>query len=159
MKRDPRVLAANPRWASPKLEPEVLEREPVFDLGYGFSDHVYLVRRADLGQPVYKSACLIRRRYPLAHEGYTFEARVDAYLRHHDRLRASHRRIAYEHDDSSAGASYGEITIHQRLRLAGNRAVIGALRASPVRPSCCRTLARRDPVAATARSFGTATRQ
>jgi hypothetical protein len=148
MTRDPRILVAAPRWSSPKLEPEVRESSPSFDLCFGFSDHVYLGRRAELGRPIYSERCVVRRRYPLAHRGYTFEARLDAYMRHHGRFRALHRRIGYEHDDTTAGATYPELSARDRMRLAANRALIRAIRASPVRAPCCSTLARRDPVKA-----------
>lgn len=146
MALDPRVLVAAPRWDSPKLEPEVVHRDRAFDLCFGFSDHVYLGRRAELGRPIYSERCVVRRRYPLAHRGYTFEARLDAYMRHHNRFRALHRAARYVHDDSAAGATYPELTPVERARLLANRALIAGVRASPLRAACCRTLERRDPV-------------
>lgn len=146
MSRDSRILVAAPRWSSPKLEAEVVGANPDFDLCFGFSDHVYLGRRAELGCPIYAERCLVRRRYPLAHRGYTFEARLDAYMRHHDRFRALHRAVRYEHDNSAEGATYPELSPSDRVRLFANRALITAVRASPFRASCCRTLDRRDPV-------------
>ena len=148
MSADRRILVAAPRWRSPKLEAEVVEPQPPFDLCFGFSDHVYLGRRAELGGPIYSDRCVVRRRYPLAHRGYTFEARLDAYMRHQGRFRALHREVGYEHDDASAGATYPELTPSDRARLLANRALIAAVRASPVRASCCRTLERRDPAKA-----------
>jgi hypothetical protein len=73
-----------PRWNSPKLEPEVVEPNPVFD-----------------------------------------RASVSATT------------------STWAGAP---LTASDRARLLANRALIAAVRASPVRASCCRTLERRDPV-------------
>lgn len=142
MERDERVLVANPRWASPKLDPETIERAGRWDLGHGFSDQLYLVRRSELAGPIYDRRCVVRRRYPLAHRGYLFEARVDAYLRHSGRLRAIDRQTAYVHDDSRAGESYPELNLGDRARLLANRAVIAAVRASPMRPHCCRAMAR-----------------
>jgi hypothetical protein len=148
MGRDPRILVAAPHWRSSKLEPEVVERGARFDLCFGFSDHVYLGRRSELGRPIYSQRCVVRRRYPLAHRGYTFEARLDAYMRHHGRYRALHRAAGYEHDEESAGETYPDLSLSERARLLANRAVIAAVRASPVRAACCRTLERRDPVRA-----------
>jgi hypothetical protein len=148
MSHDSRILVAAPRWSSPKLEPEVAESRRTFDLCLGFSDHVYLARRAELGRPIYSERCVVRRRYPLAHRGYTFEARLDAYMRHRRRFRALHRSVGYEHDDSSAGETYPALSLSDRARLVANRAVISAIRASPLRPRCCRTLERRDPAKA-----------
>jgi hypothetical protein len=145
---DARLLVAAPRWDSPKLEPEVVERNPAFDLCFGFSDHVYLGRRAELGRPIYSERCVVRRRYPLAHRGYTFEARLDAYMRHHLRFRALHRAARYVHDDSAAGSTYPDLSPVERARLVANRALIAGVRASPFRAACCRTLERRDPVKA-----------
>jgi hypothetical protein len=146
MTRDRRILVAAPRWNSPKLEPEVAESHPIFDLCFGFSDHVYLGRRAELGSPIYSERCVVRRRYPLAHRGYTFEARLDAYMRHHGRFRALHRTVRYEHDDRTAGTTYPDLSKSDRVRLVANRALITAIRAAPYRAPCCRTLERRDPV-------------
>ncbi len=141
-----RILVASPRWLSPKLEAEVLRPTGEFDLAYGFSDHVYLGLRSELARPIYSERCIVRRRYPLAHRGYTFEARIDAYMRHHGRVRALHRTIGYEHDERTAGDTYPELTFAERARLLANRALIAGVRLSPVRPACCRTMARRDPV-------------
>jgi hypothetical protein len=146
--RDPRILVAAPRWRSPKLEPEVVEAHPTFDLCFGFSDHVYLGRRAELGRPIYSERCLVRRRYPLAHRGYTFEARLDAYMRHNNRFRALHRAVGYEHDEAAAGVSYPQLSGADRVRLVANRVLMAAVRASPWRAPCCRTLERRNPVKA-----------
>ncbi|MDQ3933674.1 MAG: hypothetical protein M3340_03480 [Actinomycetota bacterium] len=143
---DDRVIAAAPHWDSPKLEPEVVEAGDRFDLCLGFSDHVYLARRSELARPIYSTRCVVRRRYPLCHRGYTFESRLDAYMRHHGRLRAIDRVVSYRHDDAAAGASYPAFSPLDRVRVTTNRALIGAIRTSPLRPACCRTLEREDPV-------------
>src|SRR5262249_15840677 len=80
MDRDPRVLVANPNWTDPTVEREAIERAGEFTLGQGFSDQVFLARRAELAAPIYGRRCLALYRYPLSHIGDVFEARIDAHM-------------------------------------------------------------------------------
>jgi hypothetical protein len=61
-------------------------------------------------------------------------------MRHHGRLRATYRPATYVHPAEDAGASYPAESARERLRGLHHAAVLAALRASPVRPRCCRTL-------------------
>lgn len=140
MERDPRVLVANPNWVDPTLEREAVEQVGDFTLGQGFSDQLFLARRADLAQPIYRRRCLALYRYPLSHVADVFEARVDAHMRHDGRLRATYRPATYVHPTEGAGASYPAQSIGERMRGVWHRAVLAGLRASPVRSRCCRTL-------------------
>ncbi len=139
MDRDARVLVANPNWPPPTLERETLADDGPFALGHGFSDQVFLVRRRDMAQPIYADRCIARLRYPLAHVGHIFEARVDAHMRHHGRLRATHREARYEHP-VEIGLAYPARSLREKALLARNLLVIGALRRSPIRPACLRRL-------------------
>ena len=98
---DPRILVANPSWEG-QLRSEILSESGDFDLGYGFSDQVFLVRRRDLARPIYNERCAASMRYPLSHIALVFEARVDAYMRVHRRLRATYRGAVYVHDHVSS---------------------------------------------------------
>jgi hypothetical protein len=139
MERDGRVLVANPNWPPPTLARETIEDAGAFALGHGFSDQIFLVRRRDMARPIYGERCVARLRYPLAHVADIFEARVDAHMRHHGRLRATHREATYEHP-LEIGAAYPARSVREKARLARNRLVIGALRHSPVGPACTRSL-------------------
>jgi hypothetical protein len=140
MERDARVLVANPNWVYPSLENETLEQAGDFALGQGFSDQVFLARREDLARPIYAQRCLSLYRFPLSHIADVFEARVDAHMRHHDRLRATYRPAVYVHPHEGAGASYPAETTAERLRGLWHAALLRALRTSPLRPRCCRTI-------------------
>ena len=138
MERDPRVLVANPGWGDARsLEHETRERSGDFALGVGFSDQVFLARRAELGGPIYGQRCVSRLRYPEAERGaYVFEARVDAHMRHHGRLRATHTGVDYAHP---AGAtSHRRLAPLDRARQIRNGLILRAVRASPVKRDCWR---------------------
>jgi hypothetical protein len=144
MQRDPRVMVANPRWYAPTpridtLARSTLERTHEFALGLGFSDQLFLCRRLEIAAPIYTQRCMATRRYPMANVSRSFEARVDAWMRHHDRLRANYLGATYVHPDEIGG---GYPTRRPREKIASlfNRAVIGVVRRSPIKRRCCRAL-------------------
>ena len=137
MARDRRVMVANPYWNVPTLEQTTFERDGEFALGHGFSDQVWLARRAELSRPIYHQRSLARLRYPMAHVGHIFEARVDAHLRHSGRLRATHVRATYRHPPNM-GVSYPPRTRAQTLRYVRNRLVTSGLLHSPIKPRSLR---------------------
>jgi hypothetical protein len=139
MARDARVLVANPTWTAPTLERETIEWTDEFALGLGFSDQLFLARRSELARPIYGERCAARLRYPMAHVGHIFEARVDAYMRHHHRLRATYLGATYVHPENM-GVSYPALTLGEKLRFARNLAVVRAIRAAPWKPRCVRHL-------------------
>src|SRR4051794_729511 len=120
MERDPRVLAAQPHWDEETLAPMTSEWSGDFALGPGFTDQVFLARRAELARPIYSQRSLSRLRFPVAHLAHIFEARVDAYMRHNGRLRAIYAPAHYTHASPSYGASYPAISRVERLRQMRN---------------------------------------
>ena len=124
---DPRVMVANPNWEDPTLERQTLEERGRFALSYGFSDQVFLGRRAELGSEIYGQRCVARWNYP--YPG-SFEARVDAHLRHAGRLRATFRDAEYLHP-VAMGTSWPSRSLRQRLVSGRNHWTIRLLRASP----------------------------
>ena len=140
MEEDRRLLVGNPNWEADTLDAEAIERRPPFVIGRGFSDQLFLVRRSELARPIYSERCIARLRYPVAHLGDIFEARVDAYMRHHDRLRATHADVRYLHPWDPDTTAYPRGTLMQRARRLRNIVVIGALRRSPWKPRCARQL-------------------
>ena len=140
LERDARVLVANPNWVDATLEREAVAQAGDFTLGQGFSDQLFLARRSDLAAPIYRQRCLALYRYPLSHVADVFEARVDAHMRHAGLLRATFRPATYVHPSEGAGASYPPESLQERLRGIRHEVVLAALRASPVRPRCCRTI-------------------
>ena len=140
MERDPRVLAAAPHWEAETLERMTSEWQGEFALGPGFSDQVFLARRAELARPIYRQRCLARLRFPVAHLGHIFEARVDAHMRHNGRLRAIHTGAQYVHASEAYGASYPSISRLERLRQIRNNGILELLRRSPWVPRHLRHL-------------------
>jgi hypothetical protein len=138
MNADRRILVGNPTWTDPTLERETLEWRGDFAIGLGFSDQVFLARRDDLARPIYQQRCAALYRSPVAHIGRIFEARVDAWMRHHDRVRATYTKATYVHPAETAGASYPAESLMDRVRWYRNRAVMTFIRRSPVKRRCWR---------------------
>jgi hypothetical protein len=138
MAADARVLVTNPRWVDPTLDQETIERRGAFALGLGFSDQLFLTRRTDLAAPIYRQRCVALLRSPMAHLGHIFESRVDAWMRHHDRLRATYLKALYVHPAEGAGASYPASNLRDRLRWYRNRAIFELARHSPIQRRCWR---------------------
>jgi hypothetical protein len=144
MDRDKRVMVANPRWYAPTPRHETLARSTLeytdeFSLGLGFSDQLFLGRRSELAAPIYGQRCIATRRYPMANVSRSFEARVDAWMRHHDRLRATFLGATYAHPDT-IGGGYPARRAREKLDSLVNRALIAAVQHSPVKRRCCRAL-------------------
>jgi hypothetical protein len=144
MERDSRVMVANPSWYAPTpahdtLERTTIERSAEFALGLGFSDQLFLSRRSELAAPIYQQRCLATRRYPMANVSRSFEARVDAWMRHHDRLRANFLDAVYVHPDD-IGEAYPSRDLREKAGSLVNRALIAAVQHAPVKRRCCRAL-------------------
>jgi hypothetical protein len=144
MDRDRRVMIANPRWYAPTPRIDTLARSTLewsddFALGLGFSDQLFLCRRSEMAAPIYRQRCLATRRYPMANVSRSFEARVDAWMRHHDRLRANFLGATYVHPDE-IGGGYPARRPREKIASLLNPALIAAVRRSPVKRRCCRGL-------------------
>jgi hypothetical protein len=144
IQRDPRVMIANPQWYAPTprhdtLARTTLERVDGFALGLGFSDQLFLARRSQLATPIYGERCLTSRRYPMANVTLSFEARVDAWMRHHNRLRANFLDAVYVHPDE-IGGGYPARSPREKLGAVVNPLLIAAVRRSPVKRPCWRAL-------------------
>jgi hypothetical protein len=145
MRRDARVLVANPSWEAPTadgrragVEREALTLADGFALGVGFSDQAFLARRAELAAPIYAQRCISLIAYPAAHKAAVFEARVAAHMRHHGRLRATSLDAAYAIADDDGGSSYPPRGALETLRYVRNGLALRAIAASPWRPRCLR---------------------
>lgn len=129
LEADHRVLVANPNSPASDLERECLEASGDFRLGYGFSDMAWLVRRAELAMPIYRYRCLASWRYPAAHIATVFEARVDAYMRCHRRLRATYLGATFYHPPQEF-VRYPARSLGERWRLLQQRLAMARLRRS-----------------------------
>ncbi len=109
LEQQQRYLVAAPNFLS---HPGLIERESLrFDapywVGYGFTDQCFLGATQRLAAPIYREWNLVSNRYPMAHIGRIFEARIDAYMRNHKLLRITDSRIGYVHQ-----ATHGEGHTH-----------------------------------------------
>lgn len=144
MQRDARVMVANPRWYAPTprhetLPSSTLEQADGFALGLGFSDQLFLARRAELAAPIYGQRCVASLRYPMINLTRSFEARVDAWMRHHDRLRANYLDAIYVHPDE-IGSAYPSRSPTEKLRTLLNLVLIAAVQHAPLKRRCWRGL-------------------
>jgi hypothetical protein len=142
---DSRVVVANPSWEPrdvdgrrPGVERETIRTCAGFAIGRGFSDQVFLARRALLATPIYGQRCIANITYPGAHKATVFEARVGAYMRHHGGLRATSLAATYLTDDGDGGSSYPPRGLVETGRFLINALTLRALGVSPWRPACLR---------------------
>lgn len=133
MEGDERLAVANPNWEAPTVHAEGIETRGPFVIGRGFSDQLFLVRRSEFGRAIYSQRCVARLRYPVAHLGHIFEARVDAYMRHNGRLRATYADVRYLHPWDPHSTAYPHGTLFQRARRLRNLALVAGLRRLPLR--------------------------
>lgn len=144
MEHDPRVMVANPSWYAPTPRHDTLARSTLeqagdFALGLGFSDQVFLGRRSEFAAPIYRQRCVAMRRYPMIAVSASFEARVDAWMRHHGRLRGTYRLAEYRHPDH-IGDAYPRRRLHEKAAYVVNRALLEGARLAPVKRRCWRGL-------------------
>lgn len=145
MSRDQRVMVANPSWEPPDtsgrhagVEREAIARDGDFAIGHGFSDQVFLAARAQFAAPIYRQRCISRLTYPAAHRAHVFEARVSAYMRHHERLRATFLPCDYATDSQQGQSSYPPQGLAETARYVRNAAILRTLAHLPWRPACMR---------------------
>ena len=146
MRADPRVMVANPSWEAsdvsgrrPGVERETLAVRDGFALGEGFSDQVFLAARRSLAAPIYRQRCIARIAYPAAHKAHVFEARVDAHMRHHMRLRATSLSATYATCATGGeGSAYPPRGPAETARFLRNALTLRALAFAPWRPRCLR---------------------
>ncbi len=141
---DRRLLVANPSWelcthggAPPGVLCEALELDGDFVAGPGFSDQAFLARRADLARPIYRERCVGALIHPRTHQGMSFEARVNAHMRHNGRLRATYLGASYSIDQPPDARRRVDGPL-QWARFLRNAAVLKLLGRSPWRPRCFR---------------------
>ncbi len=95
---DPSVVVANPVWngAVDEVRRESIWENHDFCKGFGFSDQCYLIPTSTFRRPIYGYTHPESARYP-AHAGELFEKRVDAYMRSHQKYRATATGVSYVH--------------------------------------------------------------
>lgn len=135
MQHHPEIATANPNWKKQTLAKETLREDGDFALGYGFSDQLFLARRAELAQPIYDYACAASLRYPLAHLGSTFEKRIDAYMRRTRRMRATFKPLRYIHPENE-GVLHPAGNLREKLLLRRNKLILKLIKLMPSDNPC-----------------------
>jgi hypothetical protein len=130
MEEDERIAVANPNWEKASLDAETLFRKEGFAIGYGFSDQIFLCRRAEFARPIYRDFAPISLRYPFSHLSPIFEQRVDSYMRTHGRLRATYVGAQYVHPNE--GTRYPPRKAWPSVKKFLVRAALAGMRAVPM---------------------------
>ena len=132
MKNNTFIFAANPnfdpKWVKDSIKNGTMKVKDGFGLSYGFSDQLFLVRSKELARPIYKEKCLASLRYPLAHIARIFEMRVDAYMRTHNRLRATHISTPYFHPHPESPSYPPELSWAEHIKKRRNEYLYRKLR-------------------------------
>jgi hypothetical protein len=81
---------------------EAISRDGPFDIGYGFTDQIFMVDRYRLAQPIYRHISPASWWYPTSHVAPIFEQRIDAWMRSERLTRATYRDVRYVHDETMA---------------------------------------------------------
>lgn len=123
MEQDKRIAVVNPDWNPSTLKEEAREFKDHFGIGYGFSDHIFLISRKEFARPIYRHRTPISRRYPFSHIAPIFEQRVDSYLRVHGRLRATYTPSIYLHV-AEEGATYAKESLGVRIKRLSNKVIV-----------------------------------
>lgn len=129
LQSDKRIFHVSLNWpplspGDPGLEGEVIEWKEGFGLSWGFSDHVFLLERNKLLQPIYRTfapRALVRH----APHPYTFEYRMESYQRCSNLLKATFKDLFYEmHSETNAGVIqrtgegfFDKLTLHTLRKL------------------------------------------
>ena len=135
MARDGRIAVANPNWTKDTLNQEARELQGEFGIGYGFSDQLFLVRRSEFAQPIYKFHAPISLRYPLSASGRIFEQMADSYMRVNGRMRATLVAATYIHG-ADEGGTHPRLKGIAKLRRLRNRGLLSLMRMLRLKHHC-----------------------
>ena len=131
LSRHPTVAVAMPGWQDEaSMVEETLRQDGPFNLGYGFTDQIFLVDRSRFAGPIYRYISPASWWYPTSHIAPIFEQRVDAWMRRKHLQRAAFRDVRYVHDEAMAKQhAHGPAS---RVRRMTRRRAFDALQRLPV---------------------------
>ena len=101
LEQRPEVFSAAPRWPARSfdtLDAETIITQSPWRLTWGFSDQLWLARRAELASPIYRRFALATLARTPMHT-FSFEARIESYQRSRFRFRAVHEGTRYRHNE------------------------------------------------------------
>lgn len=87
---------------------EAVEKRGDFLISHGFSDQCYLIRTREFQSKIYNEHNQSSERYP-KYGGELFEKRVDSYMRNHERLRATYKKLSYFSDNLNTNLDHVKI--------------------------------------------------
>lgn len=92
------IIVANPTW---NFSYEKAKKESIFEIddfyvSYGFSDQCYLIKTNVFKKQIYNENHIDSVRYP-KYGGQLFEKRVDSFMRNHNKLRITSKKVSYLH--------------------------------------------------------------
>lgn len=111
------------------MDAERLSIDGDFDLGYGFTDHLFLVERRRFARRIYRRFAPAAWWYPTSFLTAIFEQRVDAWMRRERLQRATYREVRYRHDEVMV--DHPPRTFFDRVRRRARRHIASALEAIP----------------------------
>lgn len=130
LRTHPGVKVVTPAWSDKlSLDRERLSTDGPFDLGYGFSDQIFLADRTSLAAPIYRRIAPAAWWYPTSHIAPIFEQRVDAWMRRGHLLRATYRPVQYAHEEVMV--SHPSRTLVHRVRHRAQATTVAALEHLP----------------------------
>jgi hypothetical protein len=98
MENDRSILVANPNGDPEDVMNNLVEEEPDFYRGFGFSDQCYLIRTGDFKKPVYTDTHPASERFPV-YAADSFEKRLDSYMHNHSLYRLTSKGVKYRHQN------------------------------------------------------------
>ena len=92
------IIVANPLWNNKhgEAKKESSSETDDFYVGYGFSDQCYLIGMSIFKNKIYGEKNPASERYP-SYGGECLEKRIDAYMRNHNLLRITSKKVWYIH--------------------------------------------------------------
>ncbi len=118
MERETSYFTACPAWTKnlDDCRKESFQETGDFLIGYGFSDQIYLGRKADFYRPIYRYFHLMSLRYLLVYINRIYESRVDSYMRTHSKFRIVYKKAVYIHPDSKEMSHPKKISLWERTK-------------------------------------------
>ena len=127
----PDVVVAGPGWSDERsMRSETLRQDGEFNIGYGFTDQIFMVERERFAAPIYDHFTIASWWYPTAHITPIFEQRIDAWMRRKRLPRATYRAVTAVHDERMVDQPRG--TRMQRMRRIAQLSVYRSAQRLPV---------------------------
>ena len=98
-----------------------------------FSDSLFLIRKSDFCSINYNERCIASLRYPLSWLEFTFEARVDSWMRHHGCKIGLAKKSFFSQPDNMGISHPKKLTFSEKSRKFFYRQIISTIKRLPWR--------------------------